>query len=306
MRTSLQFALLLPGVLAAALSGCTSKGGTREPAELQRIENRRVTADIVWKRSLGGSNGLRSGFEIDVEDDALFAADADGRVYALDPATGKTVWAVDTEARLISGPYADGPLVLVGPVVLIGLDSGRLAALQLASGEPLWEAVVALPSGRTELDRLVDVDAEPIAVAGGVFALSYGGQLVLIDPRSGEPRWERAVRSYTGGTVFGTRGLAVSDADGLMWALDAESGAAVWKQDALQYRGLSPPITVRDRIAVTDFEGYVHFLDPADGRIVGRERPLRAPMQAQPVLSGERLYLLDVEGRLVALEIDEQ
>ena len=367
-----------------ALAGCSSKGKTREPADLQSIDNVKVKASVVWKRSLGDSNGLRGGFEIDVQDDAVFAADADGDVYALETETGKTIWQAETGERVISGPASSGNLVLVGtrdaevialsradgsevwrsqlssevlaspagdgdtviartvdgrvfalsaadgtrlwtfdrtvpsltlrglsrpvmvgPAVLVGLDGGRLVALRVDTGEVLWEQVVASPTGRSELERLVDVDADPIAVGGGVFALSYGGELVLIDPRSGDSRWDRSIRSYTGGTVFGTRGLAVSDADGVVWALDAESGAAVWKQEELQYRMLSQPAAIGDYIAVADYKGYIHFLSPGDGRIVGRTHALSDPVQAAPVVVNDRLYMLDIDGHLVVLELKE-
>lgn len=367
-----------------ALAACSSKGKTREPADLQSIDEVKVKASVVWKRSLGDSDGLLGGFEIDVQDDAVFAADADGEVYALETETGKTIWQVETGERVISGPASSGNLVLVGtrdaevialsradgsevwrsqlssevlaspagdgdtviartvdgrvfalsaadgtrlwtfdrtvpsltlrglsrPVVvgsavLVGLDGGRLVALRVDTGEVLWEQVVASPTGRSELERLVDVDADPIAAGGGVFALSYGGELVLIDPRSGDSRWERSIRSYTGAAVFGSRGLAVSDADGVVWALDAESGAAVWKQEELQYRMLSQPAAFAGYIAVADYKGYVHFLSPGDGRIVGRTHALSDPVQAAPVVVNDRLYMLDIDGHLVVMELKE-
>lgn len=376
--------LLLTAFAAAAvaLAGCSSKGKTREPADLVKIENPQVKARVAWSRSLGGNNGLRAGFQIDVEDDAVFVADADGRVHALDPSNGKTIWRVDTDARVISGPQSSGRLVLVGtldaqvialsradgseiwratlssevisaptgdgnvviartvdgrvfamsaddgsnlwtfdrtvpeltlrglsrpvlvgPVVLVGLDSGRLAAVQVETGQALWEHTISVPSGRSALERIVDIDADPIAIGAGVFGLSYGGTLMLIDPRNGETRWEREIRSYTGGAVFGTRGLAVSDSDGVIWALDIESGAAVWKNQDLQYRTLSQPAAMGEYLAVADYKGYVHFLSSSDGHIVGRVRALRDPVQAEPVVANDTLYMLDVDGRLVAIQL---
>jgi outer membrane protein assembly factor BamB len=367
--------------LAFALAACGSDGPVREPAELKSIEQAEVAPDVEWRKSPGGGDGEQeSRLRLAVEADLLVTADAEGDVYALDPATGKTRWRVATGARVISGPSVHGGIVVVGtldaevialkradgapawrvtvssevlappvgdggiilvrcgdgrvfglsaetgarkwsfdrgvppltlrgmstPVLyggaaMIGLDNGRIAALRVDTGEVLWEEVVSAPEGRTELERIVDVDAEPLATGGGVFAVSFGGELAAIGAEEGRVAWRRPVKSYTGTALIGNR-LFVSDEAGVLWALDVNTGAAAWKQEALQYRRLSAPVAVGGHIVVADFEGYLHWLSPQDGRIVGRVRAVGGPVAATPVLQDDRLYVLGRDGEIAVVE----
>lgn len=371
----------LLALAAAALAACGSDGPVREPAALRAIERAEVTPRLEWRKSPGsGDGGQESRLRLSVEPDLLVTADAEGDVYALDPATGQGRWHTDTRARLISGPSAydeyvlfgtldaevialkradgkqawrvkvssevlappvgdagvvivrcgDGrifglsaesgarrwsfdravpPLTLRGlsaPILyqggaIIGLDNGRIAALRVATGEVLWEEVVSAPEGRSELERIVDVDAEPLVTGGGVFALSFGGDLAAIGLQEGRVAWRRPIKSYAGGALLGSR-LFVSDESGVIWAVDGETGAAAWKQDALLYRRLSAPVVVGEHIVVADGEGYLHWLSPGDGRIVGRVRAVRGPVAATPVPQDDRLFVLGRNGDVAAVE----
>ena len=197
--------------------------------------------------------------------------------------------------------YSTGTLI-EGNRVLLGMDSGRLAAVQLRDGAPLWEQPISVPSGRTELERLADIDAQLVDALDGVLVASYGGDVTLIDPVDGQSRWRRAIKSGAGVAVGGSN-VFVSDADGVVWALDAASGAAVWKSEALQYRRLSPPAFFQGNVVVADYKGYLHFFDPADGKLVGRTRVGRDPILAPMVATDSTLYVYNVEGRLEALTI---
>jgi outer membrane protein assembly factor BamB len=145
------------------------------------------------------------------------------------------------------------------------------------------------------------VDGAPLATGGGVFALSFGGDLAAIGVQEGRVAWRRPVKSSLGPATLGNR-VFVSDEAGMVWSLDAETGAAAWKQEALQYRRLSAPVTVGGHVVVADLEGYLHWLSPQDGRIVGRVRAVRGPVAATPVLQDDRLYVLARDGQVAVVE----
>jgi outer membrane protein assembly factor BamB len=231
----------------------------------------------------------------------VIARSVDGRTFGLAAANGERRWSFDRTVPTLTLRGVSAPLV-TGDRVLLGMDSGRLAAVQVSDGTPLWEQAISVPSGRTELERLADIDAQLIDSLQGVLVASYGGDVTLVDPTDGEARWRRAIKSGTG-VALGGNSVFVSDADGLVWALDASTGAAVWKSEALQYRRLSPPAFFKGFAVVADFEGYLHFFDAKDGRIVGRVRAGREPILAPMVASEERLYVYNVEGRLEALTL---
>jgi outer membrane protein assembly factor BamB len=223
----------------------------------------------------------------------------DGKVFGLSAGTGVQRWSFDRNVPALTLRGLSSPLIHEG-VAIIGLDNGRAAALRTETGEVLWEEVVSAPEGRSELERIVDVDADLIEAGGGVFALSFGGDLAAIGLQEGRVAWRRPVKSYTGATLMGTK-ILVTDEAGLVWSLDAETGAAVWKSEALKYRKLSAPVVAGDFIVVADFEGYLHWLSPEDGRIVGRVRAVSDAVAAAPVVRDNVLYVLDRGGEVAAV-----
>src|SRR5207237_1129586 len=96
--------------------------------------------------------------------------------------------------------------------------------------------------------------------------------------------------------------LFVTDTDGIVWALDARTGAAAWKQDQLQYRRLSAPTAFQDHIVVGDLDGYLHWLDPHDGKIVARTRVGSDPIASAPVAASQTLYVANADGKLADIE----
>lgn len=261
------------------------------------IALKRASGDVLW-RAVVSSEVLAPPAG---EGNVVVARSIDGRTFGLSAIDGKRLWSFDRTVpsltlRGISPPLIDGSRVL------LGMDSGRLAAVQLVDGAPLWEQPISVPSGRTELERLADIDAQLVDTAGGVLVTSYGGDVTLINPKDGESRWRRSIKSGTGVAVGGSS-VFVADADGVVWALDAETGAAVWKSEALQYRHLSRPAFFKGQVVVADFEGYLHFFDAADGKLTGRTRVGRDPIFAPMVATDNALYVYNVDGRLEALTL---
>jgi outer membrane protein assembly factor BamB len=226
----------------------------------------------------------------------------DGKVFGLNADTGERKWSFDRAVPPLTLRGLSAPL-LNGGIAYIGLDNGRLVALRIDTGDVLWEEVVAAPSGRTELERIVDVDADPLVTPAGIFAVSFGGELAAIGLTDGRVAWRRPIKSYSGVALAGTV-LAVTDEDGVVWALDAQSGAAAWKQEALKFRRLSPPLVVGEYIVVADYEGYVHWLAPQDGRIVGRVRAVGEGVTAPPVEHDGRVYLLGDNGDVASIAVN--
>jgi outer membrane protein assembly factor BamB len=224
----------------------------------------------------------------------------DGKVFGLSAETGVRRWSFDRAVPPLTLRGMSAPLIHEG-VAILGLDNGHAAALRVDTGEVLWEEVVSAPEGRTELERIVDVDAELLTGGGGVYALSFGGEVAAIGLQEGRVAWRRPVKSYSGAALLGAK-LYVSDESGVVWALDAETGAAAWKQEALKYRRLSVPVVVGEFIVVADFEGYLHWLSPKDGHIVGRVHAVGDAVAAAPIVRDNLLYVLDRNGDIAAVE----
>jgi outer membrane protein assembly factor BamB len=232
----------------------------------------------------------------------IVARTADGRQFGLSADDGSRVWSFDRTIPNLTLRGLSRPLI-VGSRVYTGLDNGKLVALNLADGAPAWEQNISVPTGRSELERLTDIDADLLAADNGIYAVTYGNDIALLDPTRGESRWRRSIKSYTGMSA-GERALYVTDNDGVLWSLDAETGAVGWKQEGLKFRRLSPPGTFGGQVIAADFEGYVHVFEPRDGREVARTQLGGDPVIAAPVSDGERFYVLDTDGEIAAYRID--
>ena len=225
----------------------------------------------------------------------------DGRIYGLAADSGQRLWVQPTSVPTLSLRGTGGP-VIVGARVLVGLDNGKMLALDITTGEPFWESVVSVPLGRTELERLVDVDAEPLEVDGQVYAVSYSGDLVAVDFGRGQRDWRAEAASITGLAVF-LDWLYVSGRNGEVIAFDRNTGERLWTQKSLLYRELSRPVIHGGFVAVADLEGYVHWLSPQDGRLLARSRPVSGQVSTPPIAMGDRLYILADDGRLAAVDL---
>jgi outer membrane protein assembly factor BamB len=222
----------------------------------------------------------------------------DGRLRAFAATDGNEAWMVeDTVPRLtLRGTSAP---VLANDAVITGFDTGRVMSVALASGDILWQAQVGSPRGRSELERLADVDAAVRIAGGDVYAVGYQGRLAMLSLDTGQLWWAREMSSYRGLDVDDDQ-IYVSTSEGDVVALRRRDGSIVWTQPGLQRRAPSTPAVQGDNVVVGDFDGYLHWLDRATGRFVARERPGNARISLAPLVSGSRVFVIDEGGDIVA------
>ena len=238
-----------------------------------------------------------------VSDGVVVVQAVDGTISGLDASDGKRLWIHDRSAPVLTLRGTSTPLVVQG-VVLAGFANGKMTALELRSGRQVWEVAVAVSRGRSELQRIVDLDADAEIRDGILYVASYQGRLVAISLQDGRMLWNRDMSAYAGIAVD-NRQVYVSDADSEAWALDRRTGASLWKQGVLRRRDLTGPAVTGEFVGVGDFEGYVHLLTQDEGVIAGRVRVDKAGIQAAPVaLSGDRLLVLGAGGKLALYQLE--
>ena len=236
-----------------------------------------------------------------VADGVAVIRSGDGKLFGLNVQDGKQLWMFERSVPTLS-LHGTGSAVIAGDEVFAGLANGKLVDLNLKDGSLLWEVAVAMPQGRSELERMVDVDADPLVVGDTVYAVAYQGRVVALERSSGRELWARDMSSYRNMAADG-HALYVSDDQGDVWAFDRSSGAALWKQQKLRNRSVSAPVLFGDYLVVADFQGYLHWLARDDGRLVGRYHVDDAGVVEAPFPAGKLLYVLGRDGAVVALRM---
>ena len=373
---------LVAGLAALLLAGCSGSGKKElPPAELEKFDAE-VQLERSWKRNIGvGQGDLFNKLKPTVDGLTLYAADAKGRVVAMDRDTGSVNWQVklkeplsgavgagggrvmlgtlngnvivldesdgselwraQVSSEVLAAPQTNGDVVVVqtqddklvaldigtgeqrwlyesslpvltvrghsAPVVTLhrvyaGLASGRVVALDAQNGIPQWEQRIAQPQGRSELERMVDIDGRLLLDDQTLYAATYQGNLVALDSETGNIRWQRPTSSHAGPAVgFGS--VYLSQAGGTLEAYDQGRATPLWTNDSLQRRQLTGPVAFSSYVAVADFEGYVHLLAQTDGRLVGRVRVDSKGVRVAPVVQGDTLYIYGNSGDLAAYQL---
>lgn len=292
-----------------------------------------TTGRALWrsrtKAALSGGPAVGAG--------VVIVGSSDGEVIALAEADGTERWRAKVRGEVLSAPAVSGPTVVVrtvdgrliglavddgrelwreqqavprlslrgaatpaveGTVAVSGFDNGRVLAIGTDDGEILWDALVSPARGRTELERLVDIDSA-IRISGpDVFVAGFQGRVAMLALDTGQVWWSREISSHRG-LDFDEERVYVSSSEGDIIALRRRTGIELWRQDAFKRRGLSAPASVGPHVVVADFEGYLHWLDKADGSLVARTSA-GGRVSNPPVVIGDVLVVLDDQGRLSA------
>lgn len=235
-----------------------------------------------------------------VADGIVVARSIDGRVLGLDARNGRRVWVYDHSVPLLTLRGQANPLIRAG-IVYLGYDGGTVVALRLADGTLMWEQPVATAEGRTELDRLADVDGNMVIVASDLLVSSYKNRLASLAADSGRLLWFKDIASATGVVVERTN-LAITDQQGHVWLLDRRNGSTVWKQDQLENRRVTRPVIFGGYVVVGDFEGYLHWLRLEDGTLAARTKVGGKGFSGGPVVGGDTLYVYTRNGKLSAVQ----
>lgn len=236
-----------------------------------------------------------------VGDDGVAVKSGDNRVFLFDAADGGRKWVYQRSTPALSVRGTGSP-VFADRYLFVGFPGGKLVALSLQNGAPVWEGPVAMPKGATELDRVADVVAAPVVEGRQICAVAFQGRVACFDMgQGGALVWSRELSSAPGLNLDG-RYLFVTDDKGAVHAMDRLSGSSLWKQDKLLNRRVSAPVVRRGMIAVADGEGYLHFLSREDGGFVARLKTDGSAVRAPVLPFGSGFLVQTTGGTLTAIE----
>ncbi|MDJ0927793.1 MAG: outer membrane protein assembly factor BamB [Gammaproteobacteria bacterium] len=220
----------------------------------------------------------------------------DGKLTALQRSDGTEAWFVQQSMPRLSVRGTGSPVV-AGNAVLAGFDNGRLAAYDMSDGTELWSTLLSPPSGRTEVDRMVDINATIQVIGEDIYTAGFQGVVAVLALESGQLLWSRELSSYNG---FATDFLNVyvSDSASGLLALSRRSGSENWRVATLLNRDISGPAAWKNSVVVGDFEGHVHWFSATTGELQARQRAGSKRITSSPLVVGELLYVLTDDGKL--------
>ena len=250
--------------------------------------------DEIW-RSKVSSEILSSPRE---SDGVVVVRTIDGKIFALDAATGERIWIYDRTVPALTLRGTSTPVIANG-MIIAGFDGGRISALELKTGKLVWETKAAVSRGRSELERMVDIDAQPLIVGEAIYITTFQANVAALSLENGQILWQRDISSHAELSAD-DKNLYITDEIGNVWALDRFSGTSIWKQEKLTHRQVTGPAILGDKIVVGDFEGYLHWLDKETGDLSARTQIDKAAILTQPIVANNILFAYSSGGTLSA------
>ena len=258
----------------------------------------RTNGNEIWRRPLSSEAAVAP-----VSNGSSVAVQTiDGQLFVFETTEGLKRWQYDSANPILTLRGSAQPVFHDGMLVA-GFANGELRAFDARTGRQKWRAVAGVAQGRTELERLIDVDGDPVILDDVLYALAYQGNLLALDVRTGQELWKKSLSSFNTLAVANGRIIASLD-DGVVMAMDASGANELWRNESFKYRRLSKPTIVGDSVLLGDFEGYVHVLALEDGTIQGRFRPDSDGIMEHVIPAGNRFFMATRSGDLMAYTLE--
>ncbi|HVC01967.1 MAG TPA: outer membrane protein assembly factor BamB [Steroidobacteraceae bacterium] len=235
-----------------------------------------------------------------IGDSTVVMRSVDGRLQAFDETTGAKRWSIEQDVPRLSLRGIATPVIVKNEVVS-GFDNGKIVAVNIDNGDTLWSTTLNAPHGRTELERLVDVDCAVAVVGDNLYATGYHGRTAQLALDSGQIWWAHKMSSDHG-LAADAKNVYVSEANGTVVALRAQDGAEIWHNDTLKWRDLSAPALTQAAVVVGDFQGYLHWLDKRTGVIIARTRDSKFRISSPPIAIGNTVVVMSDGGEITAFQ----
>jgi len=232
--------------------------------------------------------------------DRVIVKTIDGNLYAFSKSNGKQLWVSEHGAPNLILKASSSPVV-VGDIALVGFSDGKLDAIDINDGRLIWQRSIAYATGSSDVEKLIDIDADPIVKDNIVYVASYQGYIGGISLDNGQFIWNKSGSVYKN-MAIDSKTLYIVDEKDVIWALDDASGRVKWKQTALKHHGLTEPVLMGNKLIVADKAGYLHALSVKDGELIGRTK-LSGSINISPVVSGNLAYTIGNDGVVNATKI---
>ena len=229
--------------------------------------------------------------------DLIYAASADGELYAVASDSGKVVWESEFEERIFSGLGGDGQYLY------LTTENADLVALSREDGSEVWRQplpteVLSAPQSNGSLVVAQTTDGKVLgfSAADGEKLWQYDGTVPVLSMRA-------AAAPLVGGDV-----VIASFASGKLIALAAASGQPMWQYEVGQPQGRTElerlvdvtgqPLVIETAVMVVGYQGKLALVDIRTGQEIWSRK---ASSLYSPMIGGGQIYLASANGDIVAL-----
>jgi len=256
-----------------------------------------TTGAVIWKVRLNGEVLSAPA----ISERLIAIRTVDGKLHALAPKDGAELWATEQQVPRLSLRGTASP-VLTGDLVLCGFDNGKVEAVNVSDGSVAWETTISPAHGKTELERMDDVDSTVRVSGTDVYAVGFQGRISMLALDTGQTWWSHDASSFR--TIgLDDNAIYISSADGDVVALRRRTGTELWRQKALAHRRLSAAVETDNAIVTADYQGYVHWLDKATGALAARAGTGKVRISNAPVVAGGLVLVVNDTGKITAFRV---
>jgi outer membrane protein assembly factor BamB len=219
-----------------------------------------------------------------VADGVVYSGSNDTKVYAFNATTGKQLWVTPTGDQIYSSP------VVANGVVYIGSWDHKVYALDSGTGAILW----ATSTGDA-------VSSSPAFANGVVYIGSQDHKLYALNASTGSIMWSAS----TGGGIFSSPAVAngvvyVGSQDGKVYAFAADTGNVLWTAST-EDRIYSSPSVTGGVVYIGSQDSKLYALFASTGKALWVTN-IRYYILSSPTVANEVIYIGAWDGRLYALD----
>ncbi len=261
---------------------------------------RQQDGSTAWKSNLD-SEILASPV---IEGDVAVARSGDGKMYGLSSFDGSREWTISRQLPRLTIRGDSRPLLTQG-IVMAGFSDGYLVALEAQSGRNLWDFPISFARGTNEIDRLSDIDTNPLLVGETLYLSSYQEVTHSLDVRNQRVTWSADVSSYHPLT-FDAAFLYIADREGVVHQIDRSNGEKTWSQNGLRLFPVSAPVAVGPFVLLSEGDGSLYVIDKKDGKLIGKHSLGAKTIIGEPLVDGNTVFILDSDGSLQSFSVERR
>lgn len=251
----------------------------------------------------------------------LYIGTYDGRVFALDAATGETRWSSPPTGSMQS---VERSLAVAGDVILVGGGDGSLDALDRRNGSPLWSlkadsAIYSAPliinnqvlfatdytayAAELETGKLIwqssintsNGNGSSPAYDDGLLFIPTGNDLVALNAIDGSEVWHVQSQNWFWGVAVSHSHVYAGNVDSNLYAYDAKTGSELWKFKADNQGNFdfwSTPALLDDQLFIGNSDRNLYALNVLTGELLWKFKT-DGDAISDPVIADGVIYISD-------------